>query len=140
MAMVTAAIANGGDLMRPYVVSNVRAPDLSVLDSTEPDRIGEAVSSDVAAGLQQMMVETVRDGTAGSAAIGGATVGGKTGTAQSTADRPPYGWFTSFAKLGDRQVAVAVVVESTDTSRPEISGGRLAGPIARSVMQAVLDR
>ncbi|MFY0409806.1 peptidoglycan D,D-transpeptidase FtsI family protein [Solicola sp. PLA-1-18] len=140
MAMVTAAIANGGDLMRPYVVSNVRAPDLSVLDSTEPDRIGEAVSSDVAAGLQQMMVETVRDGTAGSAAIGGATVGGKTGTAQSTADRPPYAWFTSFAKLGDRQVAVAVVVESTDTSRPEISGGRLAGPIARSVMQAVLDR
>jgi peptidoglycan glycosyltransferase len=90
--------------------------------------------------LTQMLVSTVTDGTAASARIGGVDVAGKTGTAQSTADRPPYAWFVSFAPADNPQVAVAVVVESSDTARSEIAGGRLAGPIARGVMEAVLDR
>ncbi len=65
-------------------------------------------------------------------------VGAKTGTAQSTADRPPYAWFVALAPADDPKVAVAVVVESSDTARNEIAGGRLAGPIARSVIEAVL--
>ena len=63
---------------------------------------------------------------------------GKTGTAQSTADRPPYAWFVSFAPADNPQVAVAVLVQSSDTSRDEIAGGLLGGPIAKSVMEAVI--
>ena len=62
------------------------------------------------------------------------------GTAQSTPERPPYAWFVSFAPEKDPKVAVAVLVESSDTARDEIAGGRLAGPIAKSVMEAVLGK
>src|SRR5690606_16915717 len=90
--------------------------------------------------LRDMMVDVVRSGTATSARINGVEVGGKTGTAQSTQDRPPYAWFVAFAPADDPAVAVAVVIESSDTARNEIAGGRLAGPIAKSVMEAVLSR
>ncbi|QMW66446.1 penicillin-binding protein 2 [Mumia sp. ZJ1417] len=140
MAMATGAIANGGALMKPYLVSTVRSPDLKTIETAKPEKIRDAVSSRTATGLSQMLVDVVENGTGGSAAIPGIEVGGKTGTAQSTADRPPYAWFISFAPADDPKVAVAVVVESSSTGRDDISGGRLAGPIARSVMQAVLDR
>lgn len=139
MAMVTAGIANDGDVMRPYVVDTARSPNLTVIDQTEPDRLSQAMENGDAAILKDMMVSTVDEGTATSAQIPGVEVGGKTGTAQSTPDRPPYAWFVSFAPADDPQVAVAVIVESTDVGRDEISGGRLAGPIARSVMEAVLN-
>ena len=138
MAMVAAAIANGGDVMRPYVVNEVRAPDLSVLGQTDPERISEAMSSSTASELTRMLVSTVAQGTATPAAIPGIDVAGKTGTAQSTPDRPPYAWFVSFAPADDPQVAVAVMVESSETARDEIAGGLLGGPIAKAVMEAVI--
>lgn len=140
MAMVAAAIANDGDVMRPYVVDEVRAPNLSVLDRTDPQSISKAISSTTADELTTMMVATVDSGTATPAQIPGVQVAGKTGTAQSTADRPPYAWFVSFAPADDPQVAVAVLVQSSDTSRDEIGGGRLGGPIAKSVMEAVINQ
>ena len=138
MAMVAAGIANDGEVMKPYVVKTVRSPNLTVLERGEPERLSHAMSSSNAAKLRDLMVSTVQVGTATSARIAGVDVGAKTGTAQSTPDRPPYAWFVSYAKEGDRQVAVAVLVESSDTARDEIAGGRLAGPIARSVMEQVL--
>ena len=138
MAMVAAAIANDGDVMRPYVVDEVRAPNLSVLDRTDPETISKAISSTTADELTRMLVATVDDGTASPAQIPGVEVAGKTGTAQSTADRPPYAWFVSFAPANDPKVAVAVLVQSSDTSRSEIGGGRLGGPIAKAVMEAVM--
>ena len=140
MAMVAGGIANGGDVMRPYIVKTLRAPNLRVLEETEPERLSQAMSSANAAQLSSMMVSTVESGTATSARIPGVDVGGKTGTAQSTADRPPYAWFVSMAPADDPKVAVAVVVESSSTARSEIAGGRLSGPIARSVMEAVLGK
>lgn len=140
MAMVAAAIANGGDVMRPYVVEEVRAPNLSVLDRTDPQSISKAISSSTADELTEMMVATVAAGTASPAQIPGMDVAGKTGTAQSTGDRPPYAWFVSFAPADDPQVAVAVLVQSSDTSPDEIGGGRLGGPIAKAVMEAVIDQ
>ena len=139
MAMVVAAIANDGDVMRPYVVDEVRAPNLSVLDRTEPQSISKAISSTTADELTAMMVATVEDGTASPAQIPGIEVGGKTGTAQSAAGRPPYAWFVSFAPADDPKVAVAVLVQSSDTSPDEIGGGRLGGPIAKAVMEAVIN-
>lgn len=140
MAMVAAAIANDGDVMRPYVVDEVRAANLSVLDRTDPQSISKAISSTTAEELTTMLVATVDSGTATPAQIPGVEVAGKTGTAQSTADRPPYAWFVSFAPADDPQVAVAVLVESSDTSRDEIGGGRLGGPIAKAVMEAVINQ
>ncbi|WP_322920679.1 peptidoglycan D,D-transpeptidase FtsI family protein [Nocardioides renjunii] len=140
MAMVVAAIANDGDVMRPYVVDEVRAPNLSVLDRTDPETISKAISSTTADELTRMMVETVSSGTATPAQIPGVEVAGKTGTAQSTPDRPPYAWFVSFAPADEPQVAVAVLVQSSDTSRSEIAGGRLGGPIAKAVMEAVISQ
>lgn len=138
MAMVAAGIANGGEVMKPYVVDEVRAPNASLLDKTEASTFSRAVSSATADELTDMMVATVDDGTAGVAAIPGVRVAGKTGTAQSTDSRPPYAWFVSFAPADDPQVAVAVMVEASDTARDEIAGGTLGGPIAKAIMQAVM--
>lgn len=140
MAMVVAGIANGGTVMQPYLVDEVRAPDLSVLDKTSPNAFRDAVSSTVARDLTQMMVETVDNGTAAPAAIPGMKVAGKTGTAQSQADRPNYAWFVSFAPADNPQVAVAVLVEDAGVENDLISGGGLAAPIAKSVMEAVINR
>ncbi|QIK74898.1 peptidoglycan D,D-transpeptidase FtsI family protein [Nocardioides piscis] len=138
MAMVAAGIANDGEVMQPYLVDRVRAPNASLLDQTEPSTYSEAVSSSTADELTEMMVTTVDSGTAGAAAIEGVRVAGKTGTAQSTDDRPPYAWFVSFAPADDPQVAVAVMVEASETARDEIAGGALGGPIAKAVMEAVI--
>lgn len=138
MAMVTAAIANGGDVMTPYVVDEVRAPNLSVLDRTDPKRISKAISSTTAEQLTRMMVGTVDQGTATPAQIPGVDVAGKTGTAQSSGNRPPYAWFVSFAPAENPQVAVAVLVEASDTNPAEIGGGVLGGPIAKAIMEAVI--
>lgn len=139
MAMVSAGIANDGVVMRPYVVDEVRAPNLSLLDKTSESELSEAVSPSTAEELTEMMVATVDDGTAYAAAIPGVRVAGKTGTAESTDTRPPYAWFTSFAPADDPKVAVAVLVQSSDTAPGDIAGGRLGGPIAKAVMEAVLN-
>ncbi len=140
MAMVAGGVANDGDVMKPYLIKSVRSPSLSVLEAPKPEKFGQAMSAKNAGKLKQMMISTVEQGTATSAQIGGVEVGAKTGTAQSTTDRPPYAWFVAFAPAEDPKVAVAVVVESSSTARDEIAGGRLAGPIARSVMEAVLGK
>jgi peptidoglycan glycosyltransferase len=138
MAMVAAGIANDGVVMKPYLVDEVFAPNLDKLDVTDPIEYSEAVSRTTADELTEMMVATVDDGTAYNAAIPGIPVAGKTGTAQSTPDRPPYAWFVSFAPADDPQVAVAVMVEASDTAREDIAGGLLGAPIAKRVMEAVI--
>jgi penicillin-binding protein A len=141
MAMVVAGIANGGTLMRPYLVDEVRAPDLSVLEKADPEPLrSNAVSSVVARDLTQMMIEVVDRGTGRSAQIPDIKVAGKTGTAQRGPDQAPYAWFISFAPADDPQVAVAVFVDDPSVPRGEISGSGLAAPIAKAVMEAVINR
>jgi peptidoglycan glycosyltransferase len=137
-AMVSAAIANDGVLMDPYLVDEVLAPDATPLDTTRPQELSRAMSASNADDLTDMMVDVVANGTGRNAAISGIAVAGKTGTAQSSSDRPPYAWFTAFAPADDPRVAVAVVIEEADVAPTDISGGRLAAPIARDVMEAVL--
>jgi penicillin-binding protein A len=138
MAMVTAAIANDGVLMDPYVVSMVQAPDLKPLQTHKPQVLSQAMTPANAKLLQQMMVTVVAEGTGGNGRIPGVTVGGKTGTAQSDPKRKPFAWFTSFAPAEDPKVAVAVIVEDAPIPREDIAGGRVAAPIARAVMEALL--
>ncbi|HZA05922.1 MAG TPA: penicillin-binding protein 2 [Propionibacteriaceae bacterium] len=138
MAMVSAAIANDGVLMDPYLVSMVQAPDLKPLETRKPKVLSKPMTPEHAAELQQMMAVVVRNGTGRNAQISGVEVGGKTGTAQSDPKRKPFAWFTSFAPLDDPKVAVAVIIEDADIPRDDIAGGRLAAPIAKAVMRAAL--
>ena len=138
MAMVSAAIANDGELMDPFVVSRVQAPDLKPIQTHKPEVLSTAMTPENAKELQQMMAVVVNEGTGVNAQISGVAVGGKTGTAQSDPKRKPYAWFTSFAPLDDPKIAVAVIVEDADIPRNDIGGGRLAAPIARAVMQEAL--
>ncbi|GHF94002.1 peptidoglycan D,D-transpeptidase FtsI family protein [Streptomyces filamentosus] len=144
MAMVAAAIANDGKLMKPYMIDQLRAPNLDVIKQNEPEQMSQPVSPENAQKLQAMMENVVSRGTGGKADVNmdGVKVGGKTGTAQhgeKNAKRP-YAWFISYAKTDQGSpVAVAVIVEDAEgVGREDISGGGLAGPIAKSVMKAVL--
>jgi len=140
MAMVSAGIANKGVVMSPYAVKTVRSPDLDVLEQARPQELSEAVSPDVAAQLTRMMEQVVTGGTGTRAQIPGVSVAGKTGTAQQGKGEPPHAWFTAFAPADDPKVAVAVVVEDGGRAGSEAFGGAVAAPIAKSVMEAVLNR
>lgn len=140
VAMVSAAIANRGVVMRPYLVQQVIGANLEILDSTTPEQLSQAISPEVAAIVGRMMVAVVEQGTGKAARISGVAVAGKTGTAQQGNGLPPHAWFTSFAPADNPQIAVAVVVEDGGNAGEEAAGGRLAGPIAKAVMEAVISR
>jgi peptidoglycan glycosyltransferase len=133
MAMVTATIANGGLLMRPYVVERVVAPDGSTVTRTKPDSLGRAISENTATDLAGMMEQVVRGGTGTAAQIPGIRVAGKTGTAETGANHVNTTWFICFAPIENPKVAVAVVLE-----RQSATGGTTAAPIAKSIMEALI--
>ncbi|EST29069.1 peptidoglycan D,D-transpeptidase FtsI family protein [Streptomyces roseochromogenus] len=142
MAMVASAVANDGKLMKPYMVDKLQSSNLDTVEQTEPQEMSRPLSSENAQILQSMMQTVVEKGTGTNAKIDGVTVGGKTGTAQHGVANSanPYAWFLSYAKLSDGSspVAVAVVIEDESANRDDISGGGLAAPIAKNVMQAVI--
>jgi peptidoglycan glycosyltransferase len=141
MAMVSAAIANKGIAMRPQLVSRVLAPDLTVMSRPSAEELGRAVSRDTAAKLTTMMQAVVGPGGTGTRArIDGVEVAGKTGTAEQGKGRPPNAWFTAFAPAADPQVAIAVIVEDGGSLGDAASGGRVAAPIAKKVMEAVISQ
>ncbi|GGJ15560.1 peptidoglycan D,D-transpeptidase FtsI family protein [Streptomyces brasiliensis] len=143
MAMVASAVANDGKLMKPYMVDKLQSSNLDTVAQTDPQELSQPLTSKNAQILQSMMETVVKDGTGKSAQIPGVTVGGKTGTAQHGVENSenPYAWFLSYAKTSDGSspVAVAVVIEDDQANRDDISGGGLAAPIAKSVMEAVIN-
>jgi cell division protein FtsI/penicillin-binding protein 2 len=141
MAMVSAAIANGGKLVSPHMVSEITNSGDDVLENYDDQAsTQEIVSSSTAEQLQSAMRTVVEDGTGTNAQIPGVTVGGKTGTAQhgENNSQTPYAWFTSYGKADGKEVAVAVVVEQSDAERSEVSGNGLAAPVAKAMMEAAL--
>lgn len=138
MAMVAAGVANDGAVMQPYLVKQVQADNLSVISTGRPQKFSQAVSSDTANALKDMMVGVVENGTGRAAQISGVQVAGKTGTAQTGNDRAAHAWFISFAPADDPQVAVAVIVENGGNSGGD--GGSVAAPVARQIMRAAIDR
>ncbi|MFF2383953.1 peptidoglycan D,D-transpeptidase FtsI family protein [Streptomyces sp. NPDC058108] len=143
MAMVSAAIDNGGKLVSPHMVAQTSDSGGNVVENYDNRTVTkQVVSSSTAEQLQSAMRTVVEDGTGTNARIAGATVGGKTGTAQhgENNSKTPYAWFTSYAKSDSngKEVAVAVMVEQSDAARSEVSGNGLAAPVARAMMQAAL--
>ncbi|MET9700625.1 penicillin-binding transpeptidase domain-containing protein [Streptomyces sp. NPDC006529] len=143
MAMVAGAVANGGELRRPYLIDRTTQSDGDPVRRADQHGMGRAMSPETALRLQQLMVRVVEEGTGRNAAIPGARVGGKTGTAQHGVGNAgtPYAWFIAWAEgaAGGRPaVAVAVVVEDAAADRGDISGNSAAAPIAREVMRAAL--
>ncbi|GMA23746.1 hypothetical protein GCM10025864_15050 [Luteimicrobium album] len=139
IAMVSAAIANGGKQMAPYLVDTVRDASLRVVSKTSPSTLRTSVSEHTADELTSMMEDVVRSGTGTAAQIPGVTVAGKTGTAENTPGQSPHAWFTGFAPADDPKVAVAVIVEHGGSDGSEATGGATAAPIAKAVMEAVLN-
>jgi peptidoglycan glycosyltransferase len=148
-AMISAAVANGGTLMKPYLVKAELRPNLSVLNSTQPEQLSQAVAPQVASELITMMEGVVNDprGTGGPAKItdlgSSVVVGGKTGTADvgttSASKVEPDAWFSGFSLVrGVPKIAVAVVIENGGVSGNESAGGAAAGPVAKRVMEAYL--
>lgn len=131
MAQVAAAVANGGVMMKPYLVSEIRDYNNKVIERFGPGRLGEVMGVDAAETLTAMMVDVVEDGTGTAAAIEGVRVAGKTGTAE-VEGQESHAWFICFAPAYDPRVAVAVVVENGG------EGGRTAAPIAREVLEQAL--
>ena len=134
-AMFAAAIANGGTLMRPYLVSQVQAPDLQPISSASQSVLSQAVSPQVAANLQAMMIQVVANpaGTAHDIFMPNLEIAGKTGTAQnsSTLDDSVFTCFTPVG-VGNRTIAVGVVVKGGGF------GAAAAAPTAQQVIKAYL--
>ncbi|MFD0305117.1 penicillin-binding transpeptidase domain-containing protein [Streptomyces sp. NPDC127119] len=145
MAMVAAAVANYGSVRTPHLVERTTTADGDTVSAAPQHTLRRAMNPATAVRLRELMTDVVEKGTGTNAAIPGATVGGKSGTAQHGIHNSgtPYAWFISWAQADDTMepaVAVAVVVEDAAADRGDISGGGDAAPIARAVMEAVLDR
>jgi peptidoglycan glycosyltransferase len=148
-AMIAAAAANGGTLMKPYLVQQELGPNLSVLSDTKPTQLSQVLDSEQDQQLQQMMNAVVNSsqGTGQAARITdlqGVTVGGKTGTAdtgifKNGKQTPPHAWFSGYAlRNGNAKIAVAVIIENGGVAGNETTGGLAAAPVAKAVMEAYL--
>ena len=140
MALVAAGIANGGVIMKPHVMSDVRDSEGSVIQRYGVGPWLQPLSADSAATMKAAMLDVVARGTATRMQIAGYEVGGKTGTAQLGTDPPQsHTWIMGFAgPPGDPKIAISVVVLNQPGVN-EATGGVVAAPIAKQVMQAYLD-
>jgi len=134
--MVTQGIANGGIVMRPYVIEKITKPGGGVLQTTKPKALGRAISPKTASELNTMMQSVVTGGTGTAAQIPGVAVAGKTGTAETGRGSINTVWFVAFAPADNPRYAIAVVVENQNHK----TGGEVAAPIAKTVLETLLKR
>ncbi|MBS1884375.1 MAG: penicillin-binding protein 2 [Actinobacteria bacterium] len=139
-AMVAAAVANRGKLMKPQIWSRVVNADGSVTKRMKPSVYSEPISAKTAAELTTAMEGVVREGTGTNAAISGVSVAGKTGTAETPSNKAcgggaeeNQGWFIGFAPADHPKIAIAATVECTTQF-----GNDVAAPIFREVAQTIL--
>jgi penicillin-binding protein A len=138
MALMASAVANGGIMPQPRVVSEVRDSQGRVVREFPARTVRRALSAISAAKLTQMMIAVVNNGSGYRAAIPGIQVAGKTGTATNGEGRAPNAWFTAFAPAQNPRIAVSVIVLDGGNLGSEATGGQVAAPIVRSVIEAYL--
>lgn len=130
-ALMAATIANNGIAMNPYVVSQILAPDGTVLKTTRGHSLGQAVGSSTAEQVKQAMLDVVQNGTGSAAAIAGVKVAGKTGTAE-TNNANANSTFVGFAPYDTPTVAIAVVIEQN--AKGEESAAAVGGQVLRAAL------
>jgi peptidoglycan glycosyltransferase len=140
IAMVSAAIANGGKVMSPTLIQSVLDPTLTSLFDFQAKQYSQAISAETAASLTSMMVDGVDNGLASNARISGIQVAGKTGTAENGVGEPYTFWFTGFAPADDPRYAITVLVENGGGLGQEGLSGPIAGSIAKYVLEAELGK
>ena len=138
MALMASAVANGGVMPQPRIVSEVRDSQGRVAREFPVRTVRRAISGSSAADLTQMMIAVVNNGSGYRAAIPGIQVAGKTGTATNGEGRPPNAWFTAFAPAQAPRIAVSVIVLDGGNLGSEATGGQVAAPIVRAVIEAYL--
>jgi peptidoglycan glycosyltransferase len=135
-AMVAGALGNRGRLMEPHVVNRIVGPGGRVIEKQQPRLIRQAVSRETAEQVADMMRLAVQYGTGTAAQISGYSIGGKTGTGETGVPGSNITWFIAFAGEDEErppELAIAVVLQNQSGT-----GGSTAAPIARAVMQAIL--
>lgn len=138
MALVAAAIANGGVVPTPHFGREVQDAKGETLQKIAPAPWRQATDATTAAEVRDMMVAVVARGTGRNAAIPGVTVAGKTGTAQVGDGGAPHAWFIAFAPAEAPRYAIAVFVDRGGRFGTEATGGQVAAPIAREVLMQLL--
>lgn len=133
MALAAAAIANKGVIMRPYLVETVKDSLGEIVQKTSPRTWLNATTADIAGAVRDGMVDAVKYGTAGAAAVSGMQVAGKTGSAEN-AQGQTHAWFIGFAPADQPRLAVAVIVENGGM------GGSVAAPIGGRLLAAAAGR
>jgi penicillin-binding protein A len=137
MALVAAAVGNDGRLMKPRLTDRVVRKDGRVKDRVEPDLQSEVMKPESANQLEDMMGRVVEEGTGTAAALSGVQMAGKTGTSEVGENRElTQPWFIGFAPIDNPRIAVAVTVERQP---PGSSGGQTAGPIAKAVVESLIE-
>ena len=139
VAMVSAAVANDGVVMKPHLIQSVLGSDLSTIEKTKPEELSRAMEEETSDELTDMMELVVTDGTGQQGAVEGTSVAAKTGTAEHAEGAAPHAWYTGFAPTDNPKIAVAVVVEDGGRDGSEAYGGSVAGPISSAVMKAALE-
>jgi penicillin-binding protein A len=137
MLLVAATIANDGEVPRPRLADEIIDSE-GIVERFSPETLGQAMSTTTANTLGGMMRNVVENGTGSAAQIPGVIVAGKTGTAQTTEGANPHAWFICFAGPSgdDPRIAVAVIVENGGSLGSEATGGQVAAPIARALIEA----
>lgn len=134
VAMMGAAVANGGKMMQPYLVDTISTASGLTLSETKPAVLYDVMDAGCAEYLDTLMQGVVANGTGKSCQISGITVAGKTGTAENETDQD-HAWFVGYAPAENPQIAVAVLLEYDGGA-----GGTNAGPIARNVIRKYLQK
>ena len=139
MAMAAGAIANGGVVMRPHVMAEVRDDEGDVVRAFRSRPWRTALAPPEAATMRDAMINVVTNGTAGRLEVPGVPTAGKTGTAQvGTTSDLSHTWIVGFAPADAPRVAIAVIVENVPGGGNEATGGRVAAPIGQQVLAAGL--
>ncbi|HEX6535395.1 MAG TPA: penicillin-binding transpeptidase domain-containing protein [Gemmatimonadaceae bacterium] len=140
LAAAYAAVANGGELLQPALVKEIRAPDGTVLYHHERRVVRRVMPPSVAATVRRLMVGVVEGGTAKEAALVNYTLAGKSGTARRTGEHGyvPGAYTASFVGLFPADQPQYVILVKVDAPRETIYGGTAAAPVSKVVLEAAI--
>ena len=140
MALVTSAIADGGTIMTPHVMSEIRDTQGNLIEAYNPHPWLTATSSATASAVSSLMVGVVQGGTASNIAIPGITLGAKTGTAQTQVGAGSNNWLEAFGPAENPSIVVVATVPAQSGLPIDTTGSQIAGPIVKAMLEAAIQQ